>query len=138
MSFQGSTLSYPFRPDQRGTLATVSDRAQIVEQSIRDFVETLKYEHVLLKEYGFGDFVFDVVDASFTARLAFAVEEMLDYIPLLESIEARAGELVNADFIPGFAEDQQRAALSISYTVRGSNSPRNLVFPTWQLRQEAA
>lgn len=135
MSFQGSKLSFPFRVDeQRGSLATVSDRVRIVEQSIVDFIETRKGERVMLPEYGISDYIFAVMDAGFAARLVFDIERVMDYEPLLESIEARAGLLLNDQFSPGFTEDQHHAAVSVNFMVSGSNSPLNLVFPTWQLR----
>ena len=135
MGIQGSALSYPISPDQRGTLATVAGKSQIVEQSIRSIVETRQGERVMMPDYGIPDFVFDVMDAGFTGRLAYFIEQQIrNYEPLVESVKALAGFLDDERFTPGFTEDQQIAAVSIEYIERGSNTARNLVFPTWQLR----
>lgn len=129
-------LSFPFAADVRGTLATVADKSQIIEQSIRSIVETRQGERVMLPDYGVPDWVFDVTDAGFTARVAYFVElQVRNYEPLVDDVRATVG-FVNDDgsFLPGFVEEQQRAAISVEYKERGSNTPRNLVFPTWQLR----
>lgn len=136
MSIQGSTLSHPVRPDQRGTLDTVSKRSSIIEESIRAIVETRQGERVMLPDYGIPDFVFDVMDAGFTARVAYFVEQQIRrYEPLVDQVRTMIGYVLNDEtFIPGFTENQQVAAFAIEYTERGSNTPFNLIFPTWQLR----
>jgi phage baseplate assembly protein W len=135
MSIQGSTLSHPVRPDQRGTLAVVLRRREIIEESIRAIVETRQGERVMLPDYGIPDFVFDVMDAGFTARVAYFVEQqLLRYEPLIESCRTTIGFVADETFVPGFTEQMQVAAFAIEYVERGTNTPRNLVFPTWQLR----
>jgi phage baseplate assembly protein W len=140
MSIQGQTLSHPIRPDQRGTLATIKSKTQIIEESIRAIVETRQGERVMLPDYGIPDFVFGVMDAGFTARVAYFLElQIMAYEPLVERVTARIGVITDDEaFEPGFVEEQQRAAISIEYFERGSNQPRNLVFPTWRLRESAA
>lgn len=136
MSIQGRTLSHPIRPDQRGSLASLSRRSEIIEDSIRAIVETRQGERVMLPDYGIPDFVFDVMDAGFTARMAYFVElQIRNYEPLVDRVQATVGYVTDdGTFIPGFVEQQQVAAFAIEYTERGSNTPRNLVFPTWGLR----
>ncbi|MGA9774014.1 MAG: GPW/gp25 family protein [Blastocatellia bacterium] len=138
MSIQGSTLSHPIRPDNRGTLAAINDRKTIIEESIRAIVETRMGERVMLPDYGIPDFVFDVMDAGFTARMAYFVEQQIaKYEPLVDKVRASVGYLDGDDrFIKGFVENQQIAAFAIEYVERGSNTPQNLVFPTWRLREE--
>ena len=135
MKIEGVTLSHPVQPDVRGTLAVVSKRGEIIEQSIMAILETRQGERVMLPDYGIPDFVFDVVDAGFTARIAYFIEQQIrKYEPLVDSVKARVGFLMDEDFIPGFTEDQQLAAVAVEYIERGQNTPRNLVFPTWQFR----
>jgi phage baseplate assembly protein W len=135
MTIQGSWLKHPIQPDQRGTLATISDRALMIEQSIASIIETRQGERVMMPDYGLPDFVFDVMDAGFSARLAYFIERQVKrYEPLIGNIRVRVGTLADGKFAPGFTEDQQRAAVHIEFTERGSNTPRNLVYPTWQLR----
>lgn len=137
MSIQGSAIDYPFRPDVRGTFATTANKTSIIEQSIISIVETRQGERVMLPDYGIPDFVFDVVDAGFTARLAFFVERQIDrYEPMVEDAAVSIGFLQDEQFISGFIEDQQIAAIQIEYKERGQTTPRNLVFPIWQLHEE--
>ena len=135
MSIQGSCLSHPIRPDLRGMLAAVSDRSEMVADSIKAIIETRVGERVMLPDYGLPDFVFEVMDAGFVARLAyFITRQVRRYEPLVDRISLRGGALNEGQFVPGHTPDRQRAAIQIEYTVRGSNTPRNLVFPTWALR----
>lgn len=138
MSIQGSTLSFPIRPDRRGTLQTVAAREDIIRQSIAAIVTTRQGERVMLPDFGIPDFVFDVMDAGFTARLGFYVAQQVKrYEPLVDSLKWKVGVLDESSFAAGFTADQQRAAIEITFTERGLNIPRNLVFPTWRLRGDA-
>ena len=69
MNLHGATLSFPVRADQRGTLTVVSERQALIEQAIRDVIETRQGERVMLPDYGIPDFVFSVLDVGFVARL---------------------------------------------------------------------
>ncbi len=132
MSIQGSCLSHPIRPDVRGTLATIAARDAIVAESIRSIIETRQGERVMVPDYGIPDFVFSVVDFGFAARLAYFVERQIrNYEPMVSQVKLQAGELTDSGFVAGLA--QGRVALSITYTIVGSNVPRNLVFPVWNL-----
>src|SRR5687768_9950038 len=135
MTIHGSCLQHPVQPDQRGMLQTSANRSEIIAQSIAAIVETRQGERVMVPDYGIPDFVFSVMDAGFTARLAYFIERQVRrYEPLVDRIRVRLGVLDNGRFLPGFTEDQQRAAIQIEFTERGSNTPRNLVYPTWELR----
>lgn len=132
MPLQGSCLSHPVRADVRGTVATIGSREAIVAESIRSIVSTRQGERVMAPDYGIPDFVFDVVDFAFAARLGYWVAlQVKKYEPLVASVKVTAGEVTDDGFRAGLAVG--RVALSIGYTVRGSNVPRNLVFPVWQL-----
>lgn len=123
MNLHGSTISFPFRPDVRGTTATVGDHSKIIEQSIADVLETRQGERVMLPDYGIPDFVFAVQDFSFAARMAYHLElQITRYIPLVKSVQAKAE-----------TDDEGRAIISIAYTeVSEINAPKNLVFPVWR------
>lgn len=138
MSIQGSAIDFPFRVDVRGTFASTGNKTRIVEQSIASILETRQGERVMLPDYGIPDFVFQVVDAGFSARLAFFLEgQIRKYEPLVQDVKATIGFIRAEDeqFIAGFVEDQQKAAILVTYRERGQNTPRNLVFPTWRLKQ---
>lgn len=131
----GSTLSHPVRPDQRGTLATTSDIGQIVQESIIAIIETRQGERVMLPDYGIPDRTFSVMDSGFVARLAYEVERQIQrYEPLVASVSVDFGAVAIGDFVSGLTEEQQKAAISVVYTVTGDSTPRNLVYPVWQLQ----
>lgn len=132
MPLQGSTLSHPIRPDVRGTLAAIDAREAIVAESIQSIIETRQGERVMVPDYGIPDFVFSVVDFGFGARLAYFVERQIrNYEPLVDKVKVVAGEETDSGFVAGLARG--RVALGVTYTIRGSNIARNLVFPVWQL-----
>lgn len=117
-------------------LGTSANRAEIIAQSIVSIIETRQGERVMVPDYGIPDFVFDVMDAGFAVRLAYYLEEQISrYEPLVDKVRIRVGELRDDIFVPGFYAEQQLAAIQVEYTERGANSPRNLVYPTWRLRQ---
>ena len=135
MNLTGTTLSFPLRPDVRGTLAAVSDRQMLIEQAIRDVIETRQGERVMLPDYGIPDFVFSVLDGGLKARLAYFIKEQVErYVPLVDTVTVQTGRLRDGAFAPGFESDGQRAVVSLTYIERGNvTAPRNLVFPVWQL-----
>lgn len=123
MNLHGKTISFPFRPDVRGTTATVGDRSKIIEQAIADLLETRQGERVMMPDYGIPDFVFAVQDFGFAHRMAYHLQlQITNYIPLVKSVE------VTAD-----TDDQGRAIVNVRYAeVSEINAPKNLVFPVWQ------
>lgn len=123
MNLHGSTISFPFRVDGRGTLVTTSNREEIITQAIADIIETRKGERVMMPDYGIPDLVFEVQDFSFAARLAYALEEqIIAYVPLVRSVEVKAS-----------TDEEGRAIAEVRYTEVGAvNAPRNLVFPVWR------
>jgi phage baseplate assembly protein W len=138
MSLHGSTLSHSIRADRRGTLATVNDRALIVAESIKAIIETRQGERKMLPDYGIPDFVFSVMDAGFTARIAFFLARQVKrYEPMVDKIRVRIGVQSDDQYALGFTADQQRAVLVVEFTLRGSNTPQTLVWPTWRLRLDA-
>lgn len=123
MNIQGSTISFPFRPDHRGSLATIADKSTILAEAIADILETRQGERVMVPDYGIPDFVFSVQDFSFAARLAFHLEEQIvKYVPLVQSVRVKSS-----------TDEDGRAIVELAYVEVGSiNAPRNLVFPIWQ------
>lgn len=122
-NLHGSTLSFPFIADIRGTLKTVSNRSEIIVQAIQDVLETRNGERVMMHDYGIEDYVFAVQDFSFAPRLAYYLEQqILKYVPLVKTVSVKAE-----------TDEQGRAVISLQYTEAGEiNSPKNLVFPVWQ------
>ncbi len=135
MGIYGTCLAFPIEVDERGTLRTISDPAEKAEQFLADLIETRLGEHVQVPGYGMPDRVFAVAGASFTTLLAAELEEQVrNYLPIIKSIKVLQGEMDDGgNFTPGFTLDLQRVAISVQYVVQGSNTPRNLVYPTWGL-----
>lgn len=123
MNLSGSTISFPFRPDVRGSIAVTSERSEIIVQAVQDILETRQGERVMLPDYGLPDFIFAVQNFGFAARIAYFLEEqILKYCPLVASVSAKAQ-----------TDSEGRAVVNLTYTETGEfASPRNLVFPVWQ------
>lgn len=121
----GSTLSFPFAPDIRGSLKTISNQSEIVVQSIIDVIECRVFERVMILNYGLQDFLFAVQDFTFATRIAFHLQEqILKYVPLVKSVVVKSA-----------TDEDGRAIIELQYTEVGEfNSPKNLVYPVWQLQ----
>lgn len=90
-----------------------------------------------MPDYGIPDMIFSVVNAGFAARFAYVVERQIkNYEPLVETVKVRAGSAENEGTFD-LAPNLHRAAIEVTYTVRGRSVPYNLVYPVWRLRAEA-
>lgn len=136
MSIHGSVLSLPLRADARGTFHTVSAREEVVRQSVRSILSTRQGERLMLPDYGIPDFAFAVRGVGFAAAVShFLREQILKYEPLVQTVSVRDGSLAGGErFSPGLAGDEHAAAVEVVVTLRGSNTPLNLVFPLWEYR----
>jgi phage baseplate assembly protein W len=124
MNLHGSAIDFPFRVDARGTCVTTDERPNVIAQAIADIIETRRGERVMLPDYGIRDLVFSVQDASFAQRLAYEIEtQVRRYVPLVKNLQVKAT-----------TDDDGRAVVEIRYTEVGEvQSPRNMVYPIWQL-----
>ncbi len=120
--FTGSGWAFPMRTDASGALALVSGEREI-EESIRLVLATAPGERPMRPEFGCAihELVFAPVNGSTAGRIAHDVRACLDrWEP---RIEVRDVEV---------SIDPERPAvlyIDVRYTVRGTNNPRNLVFP---------
>lgn len=123
MNIYGSTISFPFRSDVRGSIVTTAKREEQIAQAIADVIETRKGERVMMPDYGLDDWLFAVQDLGFAARLAYQLEQqILRYVPLVKSVKVQS-----------VTDDEGRATVEIRYVEVGEiNAPKNLVFPVWQ------
>ena len=120
--FVGSGWAFPVRTDRTGSIALVSDQREI-EESIRLILATSPGERPMRPEFGCAvhDYVFAPADASTAGDIAYAVRVALQrWEPRIEL------EGVTVRF-----DDTDRGVLyiDIAYVIRGTNDPRNLVFP---------
>ena len=127
--FIGRGLAFPMRCDTQGRVALV-DRHQELVESIRLILGTAPGERPMRPEFGCAihDHVFAPADASTAGRLEFEVEAALDrWEPRIQEI----GVDVTRD-----DADPALLYIDISYEVRGSSDPRNLVFPFYVIPEE--
>jgi phage baseplate assembly protein W len=130
-SLIGVGFAFPMRLDPAGSIALVA-REHKIEQSIRLILATAQGERPMRPDFGSGvhNYVFSSDDAVTAGRLAFEVRAALDrWEPRIELIDvAVAGEEVHGDAC---------LLIEIHYVIRGTNDPRNLVFPFYVIPQEA-
>jgi phage baseplate assembly protein W len=132
MEFVGSGWAFPLRTDPTGRVALVSDTEE-VEQSIRLILMTAPGERPMRPEFGCAvhDYVFAPADASTAGDIAYAVRVAINrWEPRVDLGDVT----VRFD-----AVDRGVLYVDIQYSVRGTNSPRNLVFPFYVIppHQEA-
>src|SRR5262245_19797072 len=128
--FVGSGWTFPPTTDTTGAVALVSGRSEI-EESIRLILGTAPGERPMRPEFGCGihDYVFAPFDATTLGRVADAVRQSLRrWEPRIDVHEV--GVAPDDD-------DPARLLIQVSYSIRRSNDPRNLVFPFYVIPGEA-
>jgi hypothetical protein len=125
----GRGIAFPMRVSTTGGLATVTDDDEI-QESIRLVLGTAYGERPMRPEYGCGihDFVFSPSNATTAGRVAYEVRRSLErWEPRIAVDDVR----VTFD-----TEDTAVMYIAVSYAVRGTNDPRNLVFPFYTIPME--
>ena len=120
--FIGAGWSFPLGTDATGGIALVAHDREI-EQAIRLIIGTARGERPMRPEFGcrIHDHVFSSATAATAGQIAYDVREALErWEPRIELVD------VGVSF-----EAIQTGTLyvDVGYLVRGSNDPRNLVFP---------
>ncbi|HWC80526.1 MAG TPA: GPW/gp25 family protein [Pseudonocardiaceae bacterium] len=122
MDFIGRGLAFPVHTDATGSIALVSGEREIVE-SIRLILATAPGERPMRPQFGCAihDLVFAPADSATAGQIAYQVRLSLErWEPRIEL----------TDVLVGFSEvDQGTLLIDVRYTLRGTNDPRNLVFP---------
>jgi uncharacterized protein len=125
----GRGWAFPAAVAADGTVALVGGGADI-DRSIELILTTAPGERPLRPEFGCGvhALVFAPADAATAGRLADAVHSALD----------RWEPRIAVDFVDVSADEITQGLLHIDvrYTIRATNSPRNLVFPFYTLPGE--
>ncbi|MFF3867754.1 MULTISPECIES: GPW/gp25 family protein [Micromonospora] len=120
--FIGAGWAFPLRTDATGGIALVDREREIVE-AIQLILGTAPGERPMRPEFGCGvhDYVFAPADENTAGRIAFEVRRALDrWEPRIDV----------HDVVIGFdAEDAGVLYIDVRYSIRGTNDPRNLVFP---------
>lgn len=120
--FVGAGWSFPLRVDRTGGIALVSHVREI-EESIQLILATTPGERPMRPDFGCAvhDYVFAPADAATAGDIAYAVRIALDrWEPRidLDGVDVRFDQA-----------DEGVLLIDIRYSIRGTNDPRNLVFP---------
>jgi len=127
--FIGAGWAFPVHTDATGAIALATGDREL-EESMRLILATAPGERPMRPEFGCAvhDFVFSPADATTAGRIAYEVRAAL------ERWEPRV-EIVEVDV----TVDPVAAAtlwIEIHYMRRGTNDPRNLVFPFYVIPTE--
>lgn len=127
--FIGAGWAFPMAIDATGGIALVR-RERELEDSMRLILATAYGERPMRPEFGCGihDYVFAPSDDSTAGMIAYEVRQSI------ERWETRV-DVVEVDVQPD-PLDTSIMFIDIKYTVRGSNDPRNLVFPFYVIPEE--
>ena len=127
--FVGAGWAYPVRTDATGRIA-LSRNDREIEESIHLILATAKGERPMRPEFGCGvhDYVFAPADATTAGSIARAVRVALEW---WEPRIDLADVVVRLD-----RASEGVLLIEIHYTVRGTNDPRNLVFPFYTIPSE--
>ncbi|MEV7419207.1 GPW/gp25 family protein [Streptomyces sp. NPDC089919] len=120
--FVGAGWAFPVRTDATGAVALVGGDAEI-EESMRLILGTAPGERPMRPQFGCAihDFVFAPADAATAAQIAYEVRLSLErWEPRIELVD------VVVSFDPG---EVGTLYIDVRYALRGTNDPRNLVFP---------
>ncbi|WKX68900.1 GPW/gp25 family protein [Streptomyces sp. XD-27] len=126
--FIGAGWAFPPRTDATGSIALVRGEREL-EEAIRLILGTSPGERPMRPEFGcpLSDYVFAPADAGTAGQLAYEVRL---------SLERWEPRIDVADVAVRFDEaDNGVLYIDISYTVRGANDPRSLVFPFYVIPQ---
>jgi phage baseplate assembly protein W len=120
--FIGAGWAFPLRTDRTGGIALVHDQREI-EESIHLILATSPGERPMRPEFGCAvhDYVFAPADAATAGDIAYVVRVALNRWEPRIDLE---NVLVHFDGV-----DDGVLLIDIQYTIRGTNDPRNLVFP---------
>jgi phage baseplate assembly protein W len=127
--FVGTGWSFPMRVDTTGGIAMSSDD-QKIEEAIRLVLGTAPGERPMRPAFGcrIHEHVFASADATTAGLIAHEVKTSL------RQWEPRVNV---TDVDVGFDDDRPSIVyIDISYRVRSSNDPRNLVFPFYSIPGE--
>ena len=127
--FIGRGLAFPLRIDSTGGIALV-EREREIQEAIRLILGTSEGERPMRPDFGcrIHDEIFASPDAASRGRIAHHVRRALRrWEP---RIEVRSVEVAPD---PG---EPSTLFIDVSYSIKGTNDPRNLVFPFYSIPDE--
>lgn len=127
--FVGAGWAFPMAIDATGSVALVR-REREIEESIRLILGTSYGERPMRPEFGCGihEHVFSPADATTAGRIAYDVRASLERWET--RIDVTDVEVTSAP------NDQATLFVDVTYSIRGTNDPRNLVFPFYVIPSE--
>jgi hypothetical protein len=129
--FTGAGWAFPLRTDATGGIALVA-REREIEEAIRIVLGTVPGERPMRPEFGcrIHDLVFGPANASTAGQIAAAVRSALErWEPRVDVVDIRVG----------FDRERDGTVyVDLRYAVRGTNDPRNLVFPFYVIPEHPA
>ncbi len=120
-SFLGSGIHFPIGVDRLYGRIEGSDHEQHIAESVRIILFTSKGERVMRPEFGCSirDYMFETPNYTTLSRIEEeARNALIRWEPRITDVETKAS-----------IADDGRLNLEISYRVRSTNNPYNLVFP---------
>ena len=121
--FLGRGFAFPPRIDSATGKFVMADSEEDIRQSIYIILMTRMKERAMLPDFGCNlhEYIFELPDSAFEVRIGSEVREaLMKYEP----------RVINVDVTVDSKELQNgKVYLNISYTVRATNNPNNLVFP---------
>ena len=127
--FVGKGWAFPLRFDASGRVALVTD-TQAVEESISLILRTAYGERPMRPDFGCAihDLIYAGSDGATLALIAYEVRLSL----------RRWEPRITVEDVSVTPSDQSSATLhiDISYTIKSTNDPRNLVFPFYVIPEE--
>ena len=119
-SFLGTGCKFPIQVDEATGRVMTSRYEEDIQEAIRIIVMTGKGERVMRPDFGCGlrEYLFQGLDYETVTQMRAEIEEALTgWEPRITDVEV--------DVIP----DDGKMLIRVSYVVRSTNNPFNLVFP---------
>ena len=123
MEFLGTGFKFPVMCDSATGRFMSSSYEDDIKEAIYIILMTKKGERIMRPEFGCGihDFAFESLDYTTVSQMEKSVKEALvQWEPRIRDISVEVSNDANED---------GKAFISISYVVRSTNNPYNLVFP---------
>ncbi len=124
----GTGVAFPFRGDGRGQIAMATGEID-VDQAIRIILSTAPGDRPMRPEFGcdIHEYVFDQADAATLGNIDRAIRRALDrWEPRITIKDITFDE----------DEDAGKLLVHITYELRTSSSPRNLIYPFYLVPAE--
>ena len=128
-AFIGQGWAFPVRVGSNGGI-DLSSREREIEEAMRLVIGTAYGERPMRPEFGCAihDYVFSPADATTAGRISYEVRASLQ----------RWEPRVDVEDVQVSTDDASPSTLyiDITYAIRGTNDPRNLVFPFYVIPTE--